>query len=223
MLVKHYMTRHPIMIGSHRRVVDAQRLMVENHIRHLPVVGDGKRLLGLVTRQRLKISPEKLSNLGVWEITNFLSDLTVDKVMVKGSNLVAIDAQSTLEEAAALMTKRKISGLPVVEDRDIVAGILTETDLLQQFQQLLGANDPGMRLTVRVPTRRGEFGRLYSSIIDKGWVVMAMGSIRSPKIEHHWDIMIKVLGASREELEALVAGLGGEEILDLRETTVYTT
>ena len=53
MLVKDYMTRHPIMIEPNRRVVEVQKLMLENNIRHLPVIGDGKRLIGLVTRQRL--------------------------------------------------------------------------------------------------------------------------------------------------------------------------
>ena len=57
MLVKDYMTRHPIMVEPTMRVADAQKLMSENNIRHLPVIGDGKRLLGLVTRQRLAIHP----------------------------------------------------------------------------------------------------------------------------------------------------------------------
>jgi acetoin utilization protein AcuB len=76
MLVKQYMTRHPIMIEPHRRIVDAQRIMVENRVRHIPVVSDGKRLLGLLTRQRLQIAPDRLSSLDVWEITRMLTDLT---------------------------------------------------------------------------------------------------------------------------------------------------
>jgi len=48
MLVKDYMTRHPLMVAPTMLVVEAQ--MGENNIRHLPVCGEGKRLLGLVTR-----------------------------------------------------------------------------------------------------------------------------------------------------------------------------
>ena len=51
MFVKDYMTRHPIMIAPDTRVIEAQKLMGENNIRHLPIVGDGKRILGLVTRE----------------------------------------------------------------------------------------------------------------------------------------------------------------------------
>jgi acetoin utilization protein AcuB len=224
MLVKQYMTRHPILIEPHRRVVDAQRIMAENRVRHLPVVTDGKRLLGLLTRQRLQIAPERLSSLDVWEITRLLTDLTVDQVMAKGTELKAISPEAPLEEAAAWMMKYKIGGLPVVEEGDIVVGLITDTNILYIFQQLLGAYDPGWRLTVRVPARRGEFGKLYSAIIDKGWGVMAMGSSRSPKEEEHWDMMIKVRGPIKaEDLQLLVNGLEGQKILDLRETIEHAT
>ena len=51
MLVKDYMTRHPLLGDPEMSTIDAQRFMGENNIRHLPIVGDGKRLVGLVTRQ----------------------------------------------------------------------------------------------------------------------------------------------------------------------------
>lgn len=53
MLVKNCMTRHPIMIAPEKLASEAQKIMAENNVRHLPVVGDGKRLLGLITRERL--------------------------------------------------------------------------------------------------------------------------------------------------------------------------
>ena len=81
MLVKDYMTRHPIMIEPSRRVVEVQKLMATNNIRHLPVVGDGKRLIGLVTRQRLALRPDQAESMDVWELTNYLSQLTVSKVI----------------------------------------------------------------------------------------------------------------------------------------------
>ena len=61
MLVKDYMTPHPILADPEMRVVDAQKLMAENSIRHLPVVGDGKQLQGLVTQARLSVPVERLA------------------------------------------------------------------------------------------------------------------------------------------------------------------
>ena len=63
MLVKDCMTRHPIMVSPSTAAAEAQRLMTDNRIRHLPVVGDGKRLVGLVTRMSLAIDPAILGSL----------------------------------------------------------------------------------------------------------------------------------------------------------------
>jgi acetoin utilization protein AcuB len=222
MLVKDYMTRHPILIGPDMRITEAQKIMTENRVRHLPVAGDGKRLLGLVTRQRLAIPPERLGSLDVWEITRYLSDLNVSKVMVKGADLRTIQPEATVEEAAELMIRHKIGSLPVVEDGDVVIGIITEIDLLIELQNLLGANDAGWRLTVRVPDRIGEFSKLTKVMVDHGWGIMAMGSVRAPKQPDYWDVVLKVRRCNREELAAAVEAIPDQKIIDLRETSVYT-
>ena len=219
MLVKDYMTRHPIMIEPTRRVVEAQRLMGENNIRHLPVVADGKRLLGLVTRQRLAIRPEQLGSMDVWELTSYLHDLTVSKVMIAGQELRTIGPNATIEEAGDLMIAHKISGVPVVEDGNIVVGIITETDLLIELRNLLGAIDAGWRAVVRVPDRDGEFRKLIRVISNNGWGIMALGSVRSPRRPDHWDLIVKVRHCQRDELVEALNQIEGQELVDLRETT----
>ena len=221
MLVKDYMTRHPIMIEPSRRVVEAQRLMSENNIRHLPVVGDGKRLLGLVTRQRLAIPTDQLRSIDVWELTRYLQDLTVAKVMIAGKDLHTIAPDATIEEAADLMIAHKISGVPVVEDDNIVVGIITETDLLIELCDLLGAIDAGWRAVVRVPDRDGEFRKLIRVISNNGWGIMALGSVRSPKRPNHWDLIVKVRHCQRDELVAAISEIEDQELIDLRETTSH--
>jgi acetoin utilization protein AcuB len=211
------MTRHPIMVETHMPAIEAQKLMVENQIQHLPVVGSGKRLLGLVTRGRLSISPERLGSLDVWEITRYLSDLTVGKVMLTGPDLVTIEPEATLEDAAGLMIRRNVSGLPVVED-GIVVGIVTQTDLLVELRNMLGAIERGWRITVRVPNRKGEFHKLIHSIADRGWGIMAMGSARSPRHEDHWDVVLKIRRCSQEDLAEVIRGIEGQELIDIRET-----
>ena len=221
MLVKNYMTRHPIMIEPTKRIFEAQQIMVENNIRHLPVAGDGKRLLGLITRQRMQVAPEKLASLEVWEITRFLTDLTVEKVMVKAKDVITITPDDTLEEAADLLIRHKVGGLVVIED-DMVTGVLTETDLLIELQNLLGANEPGWRVTVRVPDKSGEFSKLTGALAAKGWGIMSLGSGRVPKASDYWDIVLKVRNCEKEELEAIIRDIGSQEIVDIREAKVYT-
>lgn len=221
MLVRDYMTKHPIMVPADMRIADAQRLMVDSNIRHLPVVADGKRLLGMVTRQRMSISPDQLGSLDVWEITRYLSTLTVGKVMLTGADLKTIGPDATLEEAADLMLRNKISGLTVCDD-GVVVGMLTDTDLLVELMNLLGAIDTGWRIVMRVPDRLGEFSRLTRAISERGWGIMAMGSVRSPRQPDRWDIILKVRHAQRAELMEVLAGLPEQEIVDVRETAAYT-
>lgn len=223
MLVKDYMTRHPIMIEPHKRALEAQQIMVENGVRHLPVVGDGKILLGLVTNQCLRIPPEKLASLEVWEITRYLSSLTVEKIMVeKGKDLITVNPTATLEDAANLMIHHKIDALPVVDDDEVVFGVLTEIDLLGELRELLGATDPGWRITVRIPSGAiGEYAKLTIPITERGWCIMAMGSVRTPKDPDHWDMVLKVTGCEKDELVALVNSNPGHELIDIRETAIY--
>lgn len=218
MFVKDYMTRHPIMVGPQSKIFEAQELMSENSIRHLPVVGDGKRLMGLITRQRLQVAPEDLGSLEVWEITRYLSNLTVSKVMLKGNDLHTINQEATLEEAADMMIRFKIGGLPVLGEDEEVVGVITETDLLLELRELLGATDPGWRIVVRIPSRVGEYARLTGAISARKWAIMAMGSVRTPKDEAHWDMVLKVTGCEKEELRSVVDGITEHELIDIRHT-----
>ena len=107
MLVKDYMTRHPFLIEEDMSIVEAQRYMGEVEVRHLPVVGDGKRFLGLITRETLMIEPGSLDSLNVWEITRYLSGLKVKGIMMKARDVVTIDPDTTIEDAAQLMVEKK--------------------------------------------------------------------------------------------------------------------
>ena len=122
MIVKDYMTKHPVTIGPAMSIVEAQGIMAETKVRHLPVVEQGKRLVGLITQETLRVPPTKLTSLNVWEITRFLSDLTVKDVMVKGKDVITIGPDATMEEAACVMVEHKVGCLPVLEEGVGVAG-----------------------------------------------------------------------------------------------------
>lgn len=217
MLVKDYMTRHPIMIAPEVPAAEAQKIMLENKIRHLPVVGDGKRLLGLITRTRLSVPPSDLGSLNVWEISRLLSNLRVKDVMLKEKELVSIDQDATLEDAAQKMLNHKVGCLPVIED-EIVIGIITENDLLTELANLLGGRIEGVRVTIRVPDKIGEYAKVTSAVTEKGWGIYASGGLPSPKRPGYWDLVIKVRNASQEELVATLEQIDGQEIIDVRTT-----
>jgi acetoin utilization protein AcuB len=205
------------MIQPELPAAEAQKLMVESKIRHLPVVGDGKRPLGLITRERLRIPPADLASLNVWEITRYLSHLAVKDVMVKAQDLYTIEPNAALEEAAALLIEHKIGCLPVVED-GVVVGIITETDMLVQLADLLGRHAPGLRLVVRVPEKVGGYAKVLNAFWTHGWALYATGSVPAPRRPGFWDMVLKVQGVHKEDVVAALKEIEEAEIMDVRET-----
>lgn len=217
MLVKDYMTRHPLMVDPEMPVVEAQRYMVENRVRRLPVVGDGKRLLGLVTRQSLLVDPARLSSLNMWEIAGYLSRLTVKDVMIRARDVITVGPDVTIEEAARVMVERKIGSLPVLED-GIVVGIITETDLLAQLMEMMATRTRGVRATVRMANDKpGELAKLVAAIAAQGWGIRALGGSVYPKDPTRWDAVVKIEGVTVEQMVAVLSRVEGQEIVDVRE------
>ncbi len=218
MLVKDCMTRHPIMIAPETLATEAQKIMSENDVRHLPVVGDGKRLLGLVTRERMSLKPDMMGSLDVWEITRYLYNLTVKKVMLPADKVRTVDPERTVERAARFMSEYKIGCLPVVED-GVVVGIISEVDLLRSYQDMLGLPAEGVRVTMRMPGDvKGLFSKITSTVSAHGWGIMGVGSFPSPRHEGFYDMVLKIAGvSSTDEVEAVLCQIEGHEIIDIRD------
>ena len=215
MLVKDYMTRHPLMAEPTMSIVEAQRYMGENNIRHLPVVGDGKRLLGLATRQTLLVEPGKLGSLDVWEIARTLSGLTLEDVMTRAEDVITAGPDITIEEAARIMVEHKIGCLPVVEE-GIVIGVITEIDLLAHLMEMMATRIPGVRVTVRMPNVTGELAKLVGAISAQGWGILACGGAPAPKEPGKWDAVVKIRNVPQAKIVAALGQVKGQEIVDVR-------
>lgn len=214
MLVRDRMTRHPLMVEPAMPIAGARKYMKENNIRHLPIVADGKRLLGLVTRSTLTMAmPPGLISLNLLDLDAALAKITVGQVMVK--DVITIDEDATLEHAAWLMVDRKIGCLPVVED-GIVVGVITESDLLAATMEMLGARRLGARLTALIPDEYGSLAKIVSAISSAGGGIMASVTYPSEKDKLRWAVVMKVQGLEREPLLAAVNKLAGVEVVEVR-------
>jgi len=101
------------------------------------VVERGGRLVGIVTARDLRqalFAPSVQD--GLENLRDVLDGLAVRDIMAHG--VIGVRAATSIREAARLMYERKIGALPVVE-RNLLVGILTETDVLEGFQRVLGA------------------------------------------------------------------------------------
>jgi acetoin utilization protein AcuB len=134
--VKDCMTRPAVTVRIDTPVRDAAALMRTGRVRHLPVVDRSRRPVGMVTDRDLRqiiFDPAMQERLaGTREA---LDGLTVGEVMTWGA--VTVGRDTDIRDAARLMYARKIGALPVVGVAAAV-GILTETDVLRAFVDVLG-------------------------------------------------------------------------------------
>jgi len=174
MLVRDRMSRYPITVTAAVPIDEALKVMRENKVRRLPVVDRDGRLVGIVSEMDLLYaSPSPATSLSVYEIHYLMARITVQDVMTK--EVISIEEDTPLEEAARIMVDNKIGGLPVVRDGTLV-GIITETDLFKIFLELLGARERGVRLTLQVPNKKGVLASLTSQIAKMGGDIISLGT-----------------------------------------------
>ena len=135
MRVERIMTLNPVTVAPHDSLRRAIALMKEGSFRRLPVLEDGQ-LVGIVTDRDIRLaanSPVILRER--WQDEFLLDHVKVDACMTPDP--ITVTPDSSVEEAARLMHGRKVGGLPVVQEGKLV-GIITETDILNHFIELLG-------------------------------------------------------------------------------------
>jgi acetoin utilization protein AcuB len=133
--VKDLMTRPAATIGMDATIGVAWKMMKDGKIRHLPVLDDAGRLVGIVTDRDLReviFEPSIQEQLG--NVARALNVLTVKEVMTWG--VVTVRPDTDIREAARVVRDQKIGALPVVEGGKVV-GILTGTDLFRAFVEIL--------------------------------------------------------------------------------------
>jgi acetoin utilization protein AcuB len=127
MLVANRMTKEPVTAESVDLLIRASHKMQAGGFRRLPVVADGK-LVGIITERDLR------------EHRGHLEHTKINGVMT--GNPLTVTPGTTLEQAAQVMLERQIGGLPVLDEGRLV-GIITASDVLNAFLDVMGASRGG--------------------------------------------------------------------------------
>jgi CBS domain-containing protein len=107
----------------------AEDIMRLGRVRHMPVL-EAARLVGVVSaRDVLAASLTKALDFEPAHRRSFLRSVEVSEVMSR--DVVTVEPDTTLREAAELLLSRKIGCLPVVKPDRTLVGLVTETDLLR--------------------------------------------------------------------------------------------
>ncbi len=219
MLVRDWMTKDPRVVPPSMPVMEAMQMLREEGYRRLPVVKDG-RLVGIVTDRDLKeATPSKATSLSVYELNYLLSKLSLKDVM--RAPVITIGPDEPIEQAALTMETHRVSGLPVVEggpasgraatrgrgaadDHGTVIGLLTITDLLRAFVDVLGLREGGRRVHVEMPDEPGSLAKAAAAAPPSNVVAVVTAGMRESRQR---SLVFRVVGeqadAYAERLEAL--------------------
>lgn len=153
MFVINRMTKNPMTVTADTKVDEVAHLMKKHNFRRLPVVDDGKLVGFLSDSDLMRVAPSPATTLSRYEINSLLAKICVRDIMKK--DVVSVNVDATIEEAALIMYKNKIGGMPVVSNMGAVVGVITETDIFKTFVDVMGLADGKTRITLEVTDKIG--------------------------------------------------------------------
>jgi len=215
MLVKFVMNPDPIYGTPDMSAIEVQDLMESKGIRYLPIVDEAKKLIGLITKSSLQsVLPADITRFSRFEISYTLSKVKVKSIMVE--DVVTIEQDVPIEHAAWVMADRRIGTLPVLEEGTLV-GMLSDANLFTSMTSLLGANNPGIRVTVLQPDQSGIIALLTNAIYEEGGYLNVCVGYYPKNLPGKWISVCKVQNIDQDHLETIINNLEEASILDIRQ------
>jgi acetoin utilization protein AcuB len=146
------MATEVITLTPDQSLLKAMNLLQQKRIRHLPVVREG-RVVGMVTEYDVrKAGASDATTLSIYELNYLLDRIKVSDFMTK--NVITVSPDEPIEVAAKKIYDHKIGALPVVE-KDQLVGLITSSDILETFIEVLGINEPSTRVELELENRIG--------------------------------------------------------------------
>lgn len=204
MFVANCMTKNPITIAPDVGIDEAAKIMDKGHFRRLPVVEHGKLVGFFTNRDLLRASPSAATTLDRFEMRTLLSKIKVADVMQK--NVITVTDTTTIEEAALVMARDKIGGMPVLSEVGKVVGIISSTDIFRAFVTVMGLDSGKTRLTIAVADRKGVLRDIATVLADLDINIDSMVTIPQPS--GTYDIIIRADIADVKTVKERLAAKG---------------
>ncbi|MEW4372851.1 IMP dehydrogenase [Paenibacillus kandeliae] len=191
---------NPFSLTPDKMVSDAEAVMAKYRISGVPVVDEDHKLVGIITNRDLRF------------IHDF--NIPISDVMTS-ENLVTAPVGTTLQEAEGILQKHKIEKLPLVDDNNILKGLITIKDIEKAIQFPNAAKDPQGRLLVgaAIGVSQDSFARA-EALVNAGVDLLVVDSAHG----HHINILdaVRKLRSMFPELTIIAGNVAtGEATRDL--------
>jgi acetoin utilization protein AcuB len=167
MFISKIMTRNAVTIDINADISQARKIMTENNFLHLPVVDESNFLIGIVTDRDVRsVSPSFhiAGDIGIEALKRF-SSLKIKDIMTK--NPVALSPLDTLQDALILLQKKRFGAFPVIDEQKKLIGIVSVRDILREFINVLGLEEPGTLLCIIAENKLGQMKKIVDAITEE--------------------------------------------------------
>ncbi len=168
MFIDKSMTRDVVTVRPETGILAAQALMVQNRIRHLPVVAEDNFLVGIVSDRDIRSA---MPSTVLSESEKAAEELRLAAMKVKDimtANPVTVSPTQTLEDAILMMQNLKVGAFPVVGPEGKLEGLISVRDLMRAFVNVLGLQEPGALLGIVVENKIGQMKKIVDAISELG-------------------------------------------------------
>jgi acetoin utilization protein AcuB len=201
MLVKYWMSKPVITIDVNNSMNDAIKLLKKHNIGTLPVIKKDK-LVGIVTDRDLKrASASDATSLEIHELLYLISRVKIKEIMTTDPITVPLDY--TIEETADVLLKHKISGVPVIEHEDDIAGIITKSDIFRIIISLTGADRKGIHFGLEVTDRPGSIKDVTDAMREYGGRMASILTSYDMAPKGYLRVYVRMYGIDRFKLNKL--------------------
>jgi CBS domain-containing membrane protein len=140
-LVKHIMSTRVVTFFAEQTLPLAEDVMRIHRFRHLPVIDNERRLVGLLThRDLLRGQISVLTGLSSSERRARQQDVRISQLMTR--DVWTVNPETLASRAGQTLLDHKYGCLPVVTQDQVLCGIVTERDFLQFAIKALALHDP---------------------------------------------------------------------------------
>ena len=181
MFVSERMSTDLITVSPGMTIFDAKKVMTEKNIRHLPVIDDAGKLIGIVTDRDMRDAmPSTLLKKPDYDITlGKIGSSLVEDIMTKKP--MTIYAYYTLQDTLLVMQQKKVGALPVIDEEGYLKGILSTRDLLTAFVNVMNIDEPGSLLCIIAKEQSGQMKKIVDIITEEN---ISLGSVL---VGRFWD------------------------------------
>ena len=202
MLVKNWMSKEVITVDPDDSMQDAIYMLQEQNIKILPVM-DKEKIVGIITDRDLKkASPSDATTLDMHELLFLISKIKVRDLMKK--QVYTANPDDTVEEAAAVLLEKKISGVPVVDENNRLLGIITRSDIFKVLISLTGMGKKGVQFAIRIKDMPGPIKEVRELIHEYGARTASILSSWDNAPPDYLNIYFRVYRIDRQKLPSLL-------------------